>query len=63
MRHTWEKLRKCGLKDLGRFLSDILHEPRSCVLPSGQRTLVAPLVHGGGLVPEIPTLKEPLCAG
>ena len=57
------KLRECRLKDMSRFHLDLLHEPNSCVLPSGQRTLVAPLAHGGGLVPKIPTLKEPLCAG
>ena len=35
----------------------------SCELPSGQGTLVAPLAHGGGLVPKISTLKELLCSG
>ena len=47
------KLRKCGLKDMGWFLSDLLHEPNTCVLPSGQGTLVAPQAHGRDLVPEI----------
>ena len=38
----WGKLRKCGLKGMSQFLSDLLHEPNTCVLPSGQGTLVAP---------------------
>ena len=58
----WKKLRKCGLKNMGRFLSDLFHEPSPCVLPSGQETLVAHLAHGVGLVPKISTLKEPLCS-
>ena len=37
----WGKFRKCGLEDMGRFLSNLLHEPRPSVLPSGQRTQVA----------------------
>ena len=37
-----EKLRKCGLEGMGRFLSNLLHEPRPSVLLSGQGTLVAP---------------------
>ena len=57
------KLRKCGLEGMGRFLSDILHEPSPCVLPSEQGTLVAPLAHGGSLVLKISTLKEFLCYG
>ena len=28
------KLRKCGLEGMGRFLSDLLHEPSPCVLLS-----------------------------
>ena len=31
----WGKLRKCGLEGMGRFLSDLLHEPSPCMLPSG----------------------------
>ena len=58
----WGKLRKCGLKGMGWFLSNLLHEPSSCVLPSGQRTLVVPQVHGGGLVPKISTSKELWCS-
>ena len=38
----WGKLRKCGLEDMGRFLSDLLHEPNPCVPPSEKGTLVAP---------------------
>ena len=57
------KLRKCGLEGLGRFLSDLLHEPSPCVLPSGQGTLVAPQAHGGGLVSKIFTSKELSCSG
>ena len=57
------KLRKCGLEDMGRFLSDLLHELSSCMLPSGQETLVAPQAHGGGLVSKISTLKQLLCFG
>ena len=53
----WGKLRKCGLEGMGRFLSDLLHEPNPCVLPSGQGTLVAPQAHGGGLVSKISTPK------
>ena len=52
------KLRKCGLEGIGQFLSDLLHEPNTCVLPSGQGTLVALQAHGGGLVLEISTPKE-----
>ena len=53
----WEKLRKCGLEGMGWFLSNLLHEPSPCVLPSGQGTLVAPQAHGGGLVSKISTPK------
>ena len=49
----WGKLRKCGLEGMGRFLSDLLHEPSLCVLPSGLGTLVAPQAHRGGLVSKI----------
>ena len=42
----WEKLRKCGLKGMGRVLSDLLRELSPCVLTSEQRTLVAPQAHG-----------------
>ena len=49
------KLRKCGLEGMRRFLSNLLHEPNPCVIPSGQGTLVAPQAHGGGIVPEIST--------
>ena len=59
----WGKLRKCGLKGMDRFLSNLLHEPSLCVLPSGKGTLVAPLAHGGGFVPEISTPKQLLCTG
>ena len=52
------KLRKYDLEDMGRFLSDLLHEPSPCVLPSGQGTLVAPQAHRGGLVFKIFTSKE-----
>ena len=38
----WGKLRKCGLEGMDRFFSDLLHEPNTYVLPSGQGTLVAP---------------------
>ena len=48
-----EKLRKCGLEGMGQFLSDLLHEPNSCMLLSGQQTLVECLSYGGNLVPEI----------
>ena len=48
------KLRNHGLEDIGRFLSNLLHEPSTCVLPSGQGTLIAYQAHGGGLVPKIP---------
>ena len=57
------KLKECGLEGMGRFLSDLLHEPSPCVLPSGQGTFVSPLAHEGGLVPKISTLKEALCSG
>ena len=59
----WGKLRKCGLEGMGRFLSNILHEPNPCMLPSGQETLVAPQGHKGGLVPKISTPKELLFFG
>ena len=36
---------------------------RPCVLPSGQRTLVAPQAHGGSLVPKISISKEFSCSG
>ena len=58
----WEKLRKCGLEGMGRFLSDLLREPSPCVLPSEQGTLVAPQAHGGGLVSKIFTSKQLLCS-
>ena len=38
----WEKLRKCDLEGMGQFLLDLLHEPNTYVLPSGQGKLVAP---------------------
>lgn len=53
----WGKLKKCGLEGMSRFLSDLLHEPSPCVLPSRQGTLVAPQAHGGGLVSKISTPK------
>ena len=49
----WGKLKKCGLEGMDRFLSDLLHEPSLCVLPSGQWTLVAPQAYGIGLVSNI----------
>ena len=58
----WGKLRKCGLEGMGRFFSNLLHEPNPCVLPSGQRTLVAPQAYGESLVPEISTPKGLLCS-
>ena len=58
----WRKLRKCGLEGMSRFLSDLLHEPKPCVLPSGQRTLAVPWAHREGLVLEISTPKEFLCS-
>ena len=57
------KLRKCGLEDMGWFLSDILYELSPCMLPSGQETLVAPQAHGGDLVSKIFTSKQLLCFG
>ena len=51
------KLRKCGLEGMGQFLSDLLHKPRLCMLPSGQGILVAPQAHRGGLVPKLFTPK------
>ena len=59
----WGKLRKCGLESMGRFLSDLLHEPSPYVLLSGQGTLVAPQAHGVGLVSKISTPKQLLCSG
>ena len=58
-----EKLRKCGLEGMDRFILDLLHESNTCVLSSEQGTLVTPQVHGGGLVPEISTPKQLLCSG
>ena len=58
-----EKLRKCGLEGMGRFLSDLLHEPSPSVLLSEQGTLVAPQAHRGGLISKISTLKQLLCFG
>ena len=55
------KLRKCDLEGMSRFLSDLLHEPSPCVLPSGQGTLVAPQAHGRGLISKISTPKQILC--
>ena len=34
------KLRECGLEGMSQFLSNLLHEPSPCVLPSRQGTLV-----------------------
>ena len=56
------KLRECGLKGMSRFHLDLLHEPNSCVLPSGQGILVAPQAHERGLVPKISISKELLCS-
>ena len=61
--NIWKKLRKCGLKGISQFLLDFLRKPSSCVLPSVHGTLVAPLAHGEGLVPEISTSKELSCSG
>ena len=55
---NWEKLKKCGFEGMSQFLSDFLHEPNPCVLSSGQRTLVAPKAHGGGLVHKSPSQKN-----
>ena len=41
----WGKLSKCSLEGMGQFLSDLLHEPSSSVLPSGLRTWIAPQAH------------------
>ena len=38
---------------MGQFPSNLLHEPSPCVLPSRQRTLVAPQAHGEDLVLKI----------
>ena len=57
------KLRKYGLEGMSRFPLDLLRELSPCVLPSGQRTLVAPQVYGGGLVPKISTPTQLLCSG
>ena len=54
----WGKLSKCSLEDMGQFLSDLLHEPSSSVLPSELRMRVAPQAHEGGFVPKISTLKD-----
>ena len=59
----WGKLRKCGLEGMGQFPPGLLHEPNTCVLPSGQGTLVVPQAHRGGLILEISTPKELLCFG
>ena len=59
----WGKLKKYGLEGMGQFLSNLLHEPSLCMLPSGKGTLIAPLAHGGGLVPENFTSKQLLCSG
>ena len=56
--NIWGKLRKYNLEGMGQFLSDFLHEPNPCMLPSGQGTLVAPQAHGEGLVPKISTSNE-----
>ena len=56
------KLRKCDLEGMDRFLSDLLHEPSPCMLPSGQGTLVAPQAHREGFEPKISTLKELSCS-
>ena len=52
------KLRKCGLEGMGGFLSNLLHELSSHVLPSKLGTQVAPQAPEGVLVPKISTLKE-----
>ena len=57
------KLRKCGLEGMGWFLSDLLHEPSPCMLPSRQGTLVAPQAHGGGLISKIFTPQQLLYSG
>jgi len=61
--NLWGKLSKCGLEGMGQFLLDLLHEPSSYALPSGQGTLVAPQAHEEGFVPEISVTKELLCSG
>ena len=57
------KLRKYSMVGIGRFLSHLLHEPNTSVLPSGQGTLVAPQAHDGALIPKIFILKQFLCSG
>ena len=59
----WGKLRKCGFEGMGRFFSDLLHEPGPCVLLIGQGILVTPQAHWGCLISKISTLKELLCSG
>ena len=56
------KLRKCDLKGISRFLLDLLHEPSTCVLSSGQGTLIAPQVHRDGLELKISISKQLLCS-
>ena len=43
---------------MGRFLSEILHEPSPYVLLSGQGTLVAPLARREVLYPKFPPQKS-----
>ena len=61
--NLWGKLRKCGLEGMGRFLLNLLYELNTCLLPSGQGTLVAHQVYGVGLVLEISTPKQFLYSG
>ena len=56
--YIFGKFRECGLEGMGRFRLELLHEFISCVLPSGQETLVASQAHKWDLVPEISTSKN-----
>ena len=60
---TYGEIEKVWFGGYGLVPLDLLHDPSPCVLPSKQGTLVAPLTHGGGLVPEISTSKELSCSG
>ena len=51
------EMKEVWFEGMGRFLSNLLHEPNPCVLSSGQWTLVAPQAYGIGLVSKIFTPK------
>ena len=57
------KLRKYSMVGIGRFLSHLLHESNTSVLPSGQGTPIAPQAHDGALVPKIFIPEQFLCSG